>query len=154
MAWISEESINTSYLVPSETTSDYSDSDVDENVARIDFEREITNVPKAEPLPNVDKQNDEIPITNAKTNCKSSNVFRCHVCNLETSTRFNLKRHIRRCHGDEQVKGSEEGKCVCLECGHKCRYITHLRNHLVRCHSHIFRTEEIVFESSQGKKDR
>lgn len=43
------------------------------------------------------------------------------------------------------------GKCLCLECGHRCFRIKDLRSHLSTQNGVIFRTESIIMQSLKGK---
>ena len=78
-------------------------------------------------------------------------MLKCPQCNLETKDRYNLKRHIKRIHGEEHVKAVEKGGCICLECGHKCHRIEDLRQQLAESHEFIFRFEEKKFTTVAGR---
>ena len=75
----------------------------------------------------------------------------CHVCHQLFTTVFNLKRHIMKKHGEEELGAADKGNCPCLSCDRKFRKIADLRKHLVTSHNMIFRTESLDFDSSKGK---
>ena len=71
-------------------------------------------------------------------------TFKCHLCEMTTKRRNNLKRHIQRFHGNsrEAAGPAESGNCLCLECGYRCQQVKDLRKHLMNLHEQEFQTEE------------
>ena len=82
---------------------------------------------------------------------RSHKSFNCHRCSFTTARGFNLRRHMKRHHGHDNVKLHESGGCICLECGHKCFLIKDLREHLRHRHGFIFRIITKEFQHISGR---
>ena len=81
------------------------------------------------------KETDQAPLQEAeqgrcdKATTVAPEGFQCPYCNLTSSVKSNLRRHIRRKHGDQMNNPSTQecGKCLCLRCQFKCHRISDLR---------------------------
>ena len=63
-----------------------------------------------------------------------------------------MNRHIDRRNTRAVGKRAfQSGKCLCLECGHRCFRIKELRKHLSTEHGIIFRTEILQMQNFKGK---
>ena len=82
---------------------------------------------------------------------KSQKLSNCHHCSFTTTRGFNLRRHVQRNHGDDNVQSHESGGCICLECGHKCFLIKDLREHLIKSHGFMFRIINKEFQDLSGR---
>ena len=92
---------------------------------------------------------DQQPVGNGT----ASSVFKCQFCSQTCNIKSNLRRHIKRKHGDEanNMSALDSGNCQCFECGYKCRKISDLRQHLTSHHDVEFREESLNFPSYAGK---
>ncbi|CAH3132808.1 unnamed protein product [Pocillopora meandrina] len=64
-----------------------------------------------------------------------------------------MKRHINRKHTRAVGKRAfQSGKCLCLECGHRCFRIKDLRKHLSTEHGVIFKTEILQMQNAKTWK--
>lgn len=116
------------------------------------FQGDLTTCSESNTRENTADESVHQSIVNGSTYRKEkTNMLKCPQCNLETKDRYNLKRHIKRIHGEEHVKAVKTGGCICLECGHKCHRIEDLRQHLAESHDFIFRFEEKQFATIAGR---
>ena len=78
------------------------------------------------------KETDQAPLQEAEqgrcnkaTTTVAPEGFQRPYCNLTSSVKSNLRRHIRRKHGDQMNDASTQecGKCLCLQCQFKCHRI-------------------------------
>ena len=153
ISWFSEQNVNIDYVSPNiNDENQTSDSDEDVKVERcvgsVLTEKPQTATPETTTSKTTSSKNTE---TNRNTK-KTTSSFPCNNenCNSTFTRRSDLKRHILRFHGAENLKSAESGKCVCVECGHRCHRITDLRKHLSGCHNMEFRTELITFDNKAG----
>ena len=106
------------------------------------------------------KETDHAPFQEAEqgrcdkaTTTVAPNGFQCPYCNLTTSVKSNLRRHIRRKHRNQMHDPSTQGcgKCLCLQCQFKCHRISDLRQHLCKTHEVVFKTETRTFSTFAAK---
>ncbi|XP_057298313.1 uncharacterized protein LOC130629197 isoform X2 [Hydractinia symbiolongicarpus] len=164
MTWFSEENMDVSFVLPNyEDDEAISDSVLDSEIHRVDLGQQVAEIKEIDPNKTTQQTksngNDSISDTKNKTknavksgtkNQANLNEYKWHVCGVAASTRFNLKRHISRYHKKEDVAKAQDGNCICLECGYRCRYITDLRKHLHKQHLKVFRTERITFDDNSA----
>ena len=83
----------------------------------------------------------------------SSGLFEHPFCNQVCKVKSNLKRHIKRKHGDQENNADvqDSGKCQCLDCVFKCHRTRDFRQHLTKRHNIIFRTESQNFSAFAGR---
>ena len=171
IGWFSEERIKIEYIVPNGFSNQSrdsirdieSDSDDDTDVERC--EEELLSQQQKEPSmkeePLAKTATTEIPVgtkdqlsSSTSSSTKDGKTrFQCQFCPSSLTRKSDLKRHIITFHGEDKLHGTnvESGKCVCMECGHKCHRIVDLRKHLIRSHKKIFRMEKLNFDKVAGK---
>eukprot|EP00794_Sanderia_malayensis_P017679 gene17679-19443_t len=77
----------------------------------------------------------------------------CPYCDYTSRRSYNVKRHVDRSHKDQKVKDAlkscETGKCICMECGHRCQRVKDMRQHLANKHQMIFHGEVLEFHDEK-----
>ena len=139
MAWIARQHIDISYIKPLHDQNNvFSDKDTDEEIIR-SAKQENPDI-KAEKA-----YNQLVDIKNNTAEKGGSKTYLCPICQSVFEKLFNLKSHMIRKYKDAEKPQS--GNCLYLQCGHKCRYIEYLRQHLIEKHNKVFHLENKSFEN-------
>lgn len=154
MSWIADDQINIKHLVPEEivdlediNVEMPSDSDSEPEVARGKLKLNSKSDDREAKSKKAPKSNG---LQQKGTDGEGPKSHKCKHCPFETKKSSNLKRHVGRLHeGMEEHKA--EGNCHCIQCGFRCQKILHLRDHLLKDHKILFRQENRVFDSYEGK---
>ncbi|XP_033633577.1 uncharacterized protein LOC117295121 [Asterias rubens] len=146
--WLAKKFFNLEYIVPHDFANPLqNENDIPEvGILVVSLPTKEEEIVLEEPSTQEEEIGSEEPVK--VLDCLGEKVFRCPCCYITCKKSFNMKRHILRAHPNQDLKSIEDGNCLCVHCGLKCRRICDLRQHLQNVHASIFTMEEISFESS------
>ena len=153
ISWFSEENINIDYVVPNinaiDNMNEVSDSDEDEEIERLD-DTFVKSIEKKKSSQNPVQKEKVKPVKNINTGV-SCFPYGNGNCKSTFTRRSDLKRHILKFHGSENIMAVQTGKCLCIQCGQQFHRVIDFRNHLTTNHDMEFRTETLDFDNKAGK---